>query len=101
MSAHHRSRATSPRGRQQQTRASPFGGGSSDSGSYSTSPEISAVSQVWQTPVRQDHLTATSHASASSSRLWYFAFQGKVSPLRAKATCGPTPAGSASSYETH
>src|SRR5262245_10866555 len=45
------------------------GAGSSGSGSYSTSPAISAVSQVWQTPVRQDHLTGTSHASASSSRL--------------------------------
>ena len=56
---------------------------------------MSAVSQVWQTPVRQDHLTATSHASASSSKLWYFASQGNVSPLRAKETCGPEPAGSA------
>ena len=68
-SVHHRSRITSPRGREQQISASPCAGGSSGSGSYSTSPPISAVSQVWQTPVRQDHLTGTSHASASSSRL--------------------------------
>src|SRR5215467_3386612 len=91
----HRSRITSPRGREQQISASPFAGGSSGSGSYSTSPAISAVSQVWQTPVRQDHRTGTSHASASSSRLWYFTSQGKVTPLRAKDTCGPNPAGPA------
>ena len=91
----HKSRTTSPRGRQQQISASPFAGGSSGSGSYSTLPDISAVSQVWQTPVRQDHRTGTSHASASSSRLPYFVFQGNVSPLRAKETCGPRPAGSA------
>src|SRR5262245_61198181 len=95
MPVHHRSSTTSPRGRQQQISAPPFAGGSSGSGSYSTSPAISAVSQVWQTPVRQDHRTGTSHASASSSRLWYLAFQGNVSPLRAKETCGPNPAGSA------
>jgi sugar lactone lactonase YvrE len=47
------------------------------------------------TPVRQDHLTGTSHTSASSSRLWYFASQGNVSLLRAKETCGPKPAGPA------
>src|SRR5207248_956664 len=91
----HRSRITSPLGRLQQISASPRAGGSSGSGSYSKSPEISAVSQVWQTPVRQDHLTGTSHASASSSRLWYFASQGNVSPLRAKEICGPKPAGPA------
>src|SRR6266702_2353603 len=94
-SVRHRSRITSPRGREQQISASPVAGGSSGSGSYSTLPAISAVSQVWQTPVRQDHRTGTSHASASSSRLWYFASQGKVIPLRAKETCGPKPAGSA------
>jgi len=35
---------------------------------------ISAL-QVWQTPVRQDHLTGTSHASASSSKLANFGSQ--------------------------
>jgi hypothetical protein len=35
-----------------------------------TEPEISPVSQLWQTPVRHDQRTGTSHASASSSRLW-------------------------------
>ena len=33
------------------------------------SPDIRPVSQVWQTPVRHDQRTGTSHASASSSRL--------------------------------
>src|SRR5215469_2483147 len=94
MPASYKSRTTSPRGRLQQISAPPFAGGSSGSGLYSTSPAISAVSQVWQTPVRQDHLTATSHASASSSRLRYFASQGNVSPLLAKETRGPKPAGS-------
>src|SRR5215470_6053172 len=95
MAVSHKSRTTSPQGREQQISASPFAGGSSGSGSYPTSPAISAVSQVWQTPVRQDHRTGTSHASASSSRLWYLASQGNVSPLRAKETCGPKPAGPA------
>jgi hypothetical protein len=33
-----------------------------------------------------------SHASANSSRLPYFEFQGTVSPLRVKETFGPVPA---------
>jgi hypothetical protein len=36
---------------------------------YVTAPAIRVVSHVWQTPVRHDQRTGTSHASASSSRL--------------------------------
>jgi len=49
--------------------------------------------QVWQTPVRHDHLTGTSHASASSSKLANFASQAAVIPLRANETGGPDPGG--------
>ena len=42
-------------------------GGSSGGTSYDASPESTAVTQVWQTPVRQDHCVGTSQASASSS----------------------------------
>ena len=47
----------------------PSAGGSTGSGSYSTVPEMRAVSQLWQTPVRQDQRTGTSQASANSRRL--------------------------------
>src|SRR5437879_6154374 len=47
---------------------------------------------MWQTPVRHDQRTGTSHASANSRRLVNFGFQGTLSPLRAKETCGPDPA---------
>jgi hypothetical protein len=47
---------------------------------------------LWQTPVRQDHRTGTSHASASSRRLCSCAGrQRTVRPLRAKETTGPVP----------
>src|ERR1700722_8043165 len=47
---------------------------------------------MWQTPVRQDHLTGTSQASANSRRLPYCALHGAVRPLRVKETVGPVPA---------
>ena len=47
---------------------------------------------MWQTPVRQAHLTGTSHASANSKRLPYLGLQGTVRPLRVKETIGPAPA---------
>jgi hypothetical protein len=47
---------------------------------------------MWQTPVRQDHLTGTSQASPNSSRLPYCELQGTVRPLRVKETIGPVPA---------
>src|SRR5579871_2042315 len=46
---------------------------------------------MWQTPVRQDHLTGMSQASANSSRLPYCGLQGTVRPLRVKETFGPVP----------
>src|SRR5579862_3619249 len=49
--------------------------------------------QVWQTPARQDNLTGTSHASASSSKLPNFGSQEVVIPLRTNATEGPDPGG--------
>src|SRR5215475_9053966 len=86
---------TSSRGREQQIKTFPGDGGSSGSGSYSTVPAISPHSQVWQTPVRQDQRTATSQASASSSRLWNLGSQETVRPARAKETLGPVPCGPA------
>src|SRR6266851_9299110 len=79
------------RGREQQINRFPAAGGSSGSGSYFTDPEIRPHSQVWQTPVRQDQRTGTSHASASSSKLWNFESQETVSPARAKEILGPSP----------
>src|ERR1700722_12699415 len=46
---------------------------------------------MWQTPVRQAHLTGTSQASAKSRRLPYCELQGTVRPLRVKETAGPAP----------
>src|SRR6516164_10931856 len=82
-------------GREQQIRRLPAAGGSSGSGSYFTNPEINPHSQVWQTPVRQDQRTATSQASASSSRLWNLGSQETVRPARAKDILGPSPGGPA------
>ena len=56
-----------------------------------TVPATSAVSHVWQTPVRHDHRTGTSQASASSSRLSNGAPHRTWRPLRANETCGPAP----------
>src|SRR6202789_2480422 len=53
---------------------------------------MSAVSQLWQTPVRQDHRTGPSQAPASSRMLWYAAPHGTLTPERAKDTSGPVPA---------
>src|SRR5271166_5854830 len=83
--------ARSSRGREQQINRFQAAGGSSGSGSYVTDPEINPHSQVWQTPVRQDHLTGTSQASASSSRLWNLGSQATVRPARAKEILGPLP----------
>src|SRR6516165_6999225 len=85
----------SSRGREQQINRLPAAGGSSGSGSYFTDPEINPVSQVWQTPVRHDHRTGTSHASASSSRLRNSDRQRTFNPLRANETRGPVPSGPA------
>src|SRR5580692_10819660 len=81
----------SSRGREQQISRFPAAGGSSGSGSYFTDPEINPLSQVWQTPVRQDQRTGTSQASASSSRLWNLGSQETVRPARAKEILGPMP----------
>jgi hypothetical protein len=53
-----------------------------------TDPPIKLDSQVWQTPVRQDHFTGTSQASANSSKLWNLEFHGTVRPLRVNETLG-------------
>src|SRR6476659_1493027 len=82
-------------GREQQINTFPAAGGSSGSGSYFIDPEINPLSQLWQTPVRHDQRTGTSHASASSKMLWYAdAFQCAAMPLRANATRGPVLASS-------
>src|SRR5215469_14809190 len=86
-----RSNSTSVSGRAQQISTFPSAGGSSGSGSYHTDPPINAHSHVWQTPVRHDHFTRTSQASANSSRLWYVGLHGTSRPLRAKETMGPGP----------
>src|SRR5271163_2778002 len=52
---------------------------------------MSAVSQLWQTPVRQDHRTGTSHASANSRMLWNAGPHRTLRPVRAKDTSGPVP----------
>ena len=44
-------------------------GASIGSGWLRTAPAISADSQSWQTPVRQNHRAGTSQASANSKRL--------------------------------
>src|SRR4051812_29122180 len=64
-----RSSASLSSGWPQQMSALPAAGASTGSGLYPTLPEMSVVSHVWQTPVRQDQRTGTSQASASSSRL--------------------------------
>src|SRR5271154_5820117 len=79
----------SSRGREQQINRFAAAGRSSGSGSYFTDPEINPHSQVWQTPVRQDHRTGTSQASASSSRLWNLVSQETVRPARANEILGP------------
>ena len=86
-----RSNPTSVPGRAQQISTFPSAGGSSGSGSYRTVPLINAHSHVWQTPVRHDHFTGTSQASANSSRLWYAGFHDASTLLRAKETIGPGP----------
>src|ERR1700758_4069878 len=57
-----------------------------------TEPDISPVSQLWQTPVRHDQRTGTLHASASSSRLWNAEPQWTARLLRVKDISGPTSA---------
>src|SRR5215469_2564769 len=49
--------------------------------------------QVWQTPVRHDHLTVTSHASANSSKLANLESHATVRPLRANEIERPDPGG--------
>ena len=46
---------------------------------------------MWQTPIRHDHLTGISQASANSRRLPYCEFHGTVRPLRVNETFGPAP----------
>jgi hypothetical protein len=58
-----------------------------------TCPDSSAVSQVWQTPVRHDHRVGMSQASANSSRLLYVDAQGAEIALRANWISGPRPTG--------
>src|SRR5262249_50390786 len=82
---------TSSWGREQQINRFPSAGGSSGSGSYLTDPEINPHSQVWQTPVRHDQRTGTSHASARSNKLWNFESQGTARPARANEILGPSP----------
>ena len=65
----HRSRTTSPTGREQQMSRLPVAGRSSGWGSYTIFPETRPLSQLWQTPVRHAQRTGTSHASASSNML--------------------------------
>src|SRR5262245_12791238 len=90
-----RSNSTIVSGRAQQISTFPCAGGSSGCGSYSTDPPIKAHSQVWQTPVRHDHFTETSQASANSSRLGYAGLHATSKPLRAKETIGPGPGAAA------
>src|SRR5262249_32178604 len=89
----HRSSTTSRIGCEQQTRTLPSAGLSSGSGPYTTAPETNPLSQLWQTPVRHDQRTGTSHASASSSRLPYPSAHATARLLRANEICGPSPAG--------
>src|SRR5208282_2325119 len=91
----HKSMTTSPSGCEQQINTLPSAGISIGSGRYLTVPATRLVSQVWQTPVRQDHRVGTSHASASSSRLGNAAPQGTFKPVRANETSGPDPGGPA------
>src|SRR6202030_537462 len=51
----HKSITTSPSGCEQQISTLPSAGASIGSGRYLTVPPTRLVSQVWQTPVRQDH----------------------------------------------
>src|SRR4051812_15414683 len=53
---------------------------------------MTAVSQLRQTPVRQDQRTGTSQASASSSRLTNSSLQRTLRLLRANSIVGPVPA---------
>ena len=54
-------------GRAEQMSSSSSPGGSSGGVPYDADPDSTAVTHVWQTPVRHDHCVGTSHASASSS----------------------------------
>ena len=87
----YRSMTRSDVGCAQQTRMSPGTGGSRGCGLYVISPVSSGVVQVWQTPVRQDHLVGTSQASANSRTLRYASSNGTDSPLRANVMSGPLP----------
>src|SRR5215467_2584853 len=49
--------------------------------------------QVCHNPVRHDHLTETSQASASSSKVANLESHATVIPLRANETEGPDPRG--------
>src|ERR1700722_8586830 len=69
----------------------PSAGLSRGSGAEVTFPSINPDSHMWQTPVRQDHLTGTSQASANSRRLPYREPQGTERPLRVKEIFGPVP----------
>src|SRR5262245_282277 len=60
-----------------------------------TFPVTRPVSQLWQTPVRHDHRTDMSHASASSSRDSKVDPQRTSMPLRENETNGPVPGGPA------
>ena len=52
---------------------------------------MSVVSQLWQTPVRHDQRTGTSHASANSSTLAKSLLHGIERLLRANSIVGPLP----------
>ena len=54
-------------------------------------PLTSPDSHVWHTPVRHDHLTGTSQASANSSRLTKDGSQATDRLLRPKKIDGPVP----------
>src|SRR2546423_12766813 len=69
----------------------PEPGCSIGSGWQVTSPLTNPHSQVWHTPVRHDHLTWTSQASARSSRLRKAGSQDTVRLLRLNEIAGPLP----------
>ena len=75
----------------EQIRSSSRPGSSSGATSYDASPDSTAVTQVWHTPVRHDHCVGTSHASASSRIEPYRSDHEVASPVRAKVTDGPVP----------
>ena len=78
-------------GREQHTRRFPGAAGSRGSGAYETTPSSRPVSQVWHTPVRHDHRTETSQASASSRMLADSLRHRTVRPDRTNETSGPVP----------